>query len=125
MAAGRRDELYAQATALPPSVAEPVLAHGDLHLRHLFVSADGAATAVIDWDDTYRADPALDLMLVYGGFVGAARTAFLETYGPISREQERRARVLPVGVCAALAASVANGAVLQREALRGLVRSVS
>jgi aminoglycoside phosphotransferase (APT) family kinase protein len=74
VAAGRRDELYAQATALPPSVAEPVLAHGDLHLRHLFVSADGAATAVIDWDDTYRADPALDLMLVYGGFVGAART---------------------------------------------------
>ena len=119
------DELYAQACALPPSTAQPVLVHGDLHLRHLFVSADGAATGVIDWGDTCRADPAVDLMLAYGGFVGPARAAFLDAYGPVSLDQELRARVLSVGVCAALAASAADGSLLQREALRGLARSVS
>jgi aminoglycoside phosphotransferase (APT) family kinase protein len=47
--------LLEQAAALPP--AEPsVVAHGDLHVRHLLVD-DGEASGVIDWGDLCRGDP--------------------------------------------------------------------
>ena len=35
----------------PPPDGEPVLVHGDLHLRHVLVGADGGAAGVIDWGD--------------------------------------------------------------------------
>jgi aminoglycoside phosphotransferase (APT) family kinase protein len=117
--------LYAEACALPPWSAEPVLVHGDLHLRHLLVSPEGAATGVIDWGDACRADPSVDLLLAYAGFVGPPRQAFFDAYGQVSREQELRARVLAVGVCAALASTPALGQAVHREALRGLERAVS
>ncbi|GGC03482.1 phosphotransferase [Cellulomonas carbonis] len=81
---------------------EPVLVHGDLHVRHLLVDADGGAAGVIDWGDTALADPAVDLMIAFAAFRGAARQAFLDAYGGLDDETALRARVLAVHVCAAL-----------------------
>lgn len=122
---GAVHELYADACALGPSTVRPALVHGDLHLRHLFVDARGHATGVIDWGDVCLADPCVDLILAYGGFVGGSRSAFFDAYGPVSRDQELRARVLSLSVCAALAASAEVGSRLQQDALAGLRRSVA
>ena len=89
------DDVIAAADPLPAPTGEPVLVHGDLHLRHLLVGADGRATGVIDWGDCCLADPALDLSLAYGAFSGPARAALLSAYGrPVDEERELRARLL-------------------------------
>jgi aminoglycoside phosphotransferase (APT) family kinase protein len=101
--------------------------HGDLHVRHLLVDEDVRAAGVIDWGDLCVADPSVDLSLAYGGFRGRARTALLSAYGPVTEEQETRARVLAVFLCAALA-EYAAGTVregLLTEALAGLERAVA
>jgi aminoglycoside phosphotransferase (APT) family kinase protein len=104
-----------------------VLVHGDLHLRHLLVLPDGRPSGVIDWGDTCRADPAVDLSLAYAAFSGRARDAVLASYGPIDTDRELRARSLAVGLCAGLArAAVADGDdVLLAEYLRGIARAAS
>ena len=85
-----------------PAPAAPVLVHGDLHLRHLLIADDGSPTAVIDWDDICRADPAVDLPLYWSFLPPAARPAFLDAY-PATAEQLLRARVVAVFLCGALA----------------------
>lgn len=102
-----------------------VLVHGDLHLRHLLVLADGRPSGVIDWGDTCRADPAVDLSLAYAAFDGRAREALLASYGAVDAERELRARSLAVGLCAGLAqAALATGDdVLLAEYLRGITRA--
>jgi aminoglycoside phosphotransferase (APT) family kinase protein len=104
-----------------------VLAHGDLHVRHLLVDAAGQATGVIDWGDLCLADPAVDLSLAYAGFTGPARAELLAAYGPVSAGRELRGRVLAVFLCAALAEyAVSEGRPrLLRESVRGLGRAVS
>ena len=98
------DEVIAAADPLGPPDGEPVVVHGDLHLRHLLVGPDGLATGVIDWGDACLADPALDLSLAFGAFTGPARAALLAAYGrPLDEERELRARVLALCLCAALA----------------------
>lgn len=89
-----------------PSVGDPVLLHGDLHLRHVLVADDGAPTGVIDWGDTGLGDPAVDLMIGYAAFVGAVRDAFLDAYGPLEPGAPERARAIAVSVCSALLDSV-------------------
>ena len=105
----------------------PVVVHGDLHVRHLLVDDDGQAAGVIDFGDLCLADPAVDLSLAYGGFAGPARAALFAAYGPVSSEQEIRARVLAMFLCAALAEYAASQArpQLLREALTGLGRSTA
>ena len=98
----RVEDLLDAAAALPEPAGPLVLVHGDLHVRHVLVTADGSVTGVIDWGDTCLADPAVDLMLGYAGFVGAARGAFLEAYGEVPPDRELRARALAVHVTAAL-----------------------
>lgn len=119
--------LFAEAAPLGPSTARPVLVHGDLHARHVLVHPEGRAAGVIDWGDVALADPSVDLSLAYGAFAGAARHVFLETYGHVDKPMELRARVLAVGLCAALADQAAAGGSPQllAEALRGLTRAVS
>lgn len=104
-----------------------VLVHGDLHLRHLLVLPDGRPSGVIDWGDTCRADPAVDLSIAYAAFEGRAREALLESYGPVDAERELRARSLAVGLCAGLVcAALGSGEdVLLAEYLRGLERAVT
>ncbi len=104
--------------------ADAVLVHGDLHVRHLLV-ADGAPTGVIDWGDTALADPCVDLMIGFAAFDGAARTAFLDAYGPITPDRELRARAVAIRVTASLAhsAAVEGLEAVRREALAAIARA--
>ena len=110
---------------LGPPDGPLVLVHGDLHLRHLLVLPDGRPSGVIDWGDTCRADPAVDLSIAYAAFSGRAREAMLTAYAPVDSERELRARSLAVGLCAGLAraALASREDVLLAEYLRGLRRA--
>jgi aminoglycoside phosphotransferase (APT) family kinase protein len=118
--------LLEQAEQLP--AVEPVaVVHGDLHFRHLLVGENGRAAGVIDWGDLCRADPAIDLPLVWSFLPPSGRGAFLEAYGPVSEEQLVRARVLAVFLCAVLAryGHERGPATVEREALSGLERAAT
>jgi aminoglycoside phosphotransferase (APT) family kinase protein len=112
------------AERLPPS--EPVaVAHGDLHFRHILVDDRARVTGVIDWGDVCRADPAIDLQLVWSFLPPARRAAFLDAYGPVGDEQLLRARVVALSVTAALARYGQEEGMdaVAREALAGLERA--
>lgn len=121
---GDIDALFGSALELGPTAAE-VVVHGDLHMRHVLVQ-DGALSGVIDWGDVCRADPAVDLMLVWSFLPTAGREAFTREYGPVSEEQTVRARVLAISLCAALAVFARDKglAPLERETIAGLERTL-
>jgi aminoglycoside phosphotransferase (APT) family kinase protein len=127
---GRRpaglDGLLDKAEALPPAEGE-VVAHGDLHIRHVMVDPDGDLTGVIDWGDVCRADPSIDLSLLWSFFPAAGRAAFLAEYGPVSEAQLLRARVLAVNLSVILAVYGRDEGMrsVEREALDGLDRCLS
>src|SRR5262249_52864656 len=114
------------ALGLPPPSGRAV-AHGDLHLRHLLVGDDGVLTGVIDWDDVCRADPSIDLPLVWSFLPPEGRRDFLAAYGDVSEEQLLRARVLALFLCAALATYAHHEGLagLEGEATAGLARAAS
>ena len=118
------EELLVEAQGLLPP-ERPVVVHGDLHFRHLLVDR-GAASGVIDWGDVCRADPAIDLPLLWSFVPPRGRTAFLDAYGPVNDAQLLRARVLAIQLCAALAeyARVEGNAGVEREAVAGLERAL-
>lgn len=99
------DEVLAAAAGLGGPAEPPVLVHGDLHLRHVLVApgATDRVSGVIDWGDASLADPAVDLMIAFAAFDGAARAAFLESYGPLGDERTLHARATALAVTAALA----------------------
>ena len=127
---GRRpagvEQVLAEAEALPPPEGE-VLAHGDLHFRHMLVDDTGALAGVIDWGDVCRADPSIDLSLLWSFFPPEARSAFLAAYGPVSDAQLLRARALAINLCTILAVYGRDEAMadVEREALEGLDRCLS
>jgi aminoglycoside phosphotransferase (APT) family kinase protein len=118
------EAVLAQAEGLSRPEA-PVVAHGDLHFRHLLVSGR-AASGVIDWGDVCVADPAIDLPLLWSFVPPRGRTAFLDAYGPVSEAQLVRARVLAIQLCAVLAhyAHVEGVPGVEREGLAGLERAL-
>jgi aminoglycoside phosphotransferase (APT) family kinase protein len=118
--------LLEEGRGLAPPAAEPVLVHGDLHVRHLLLDDRGDASGVIDWGDVCLADPALDLALAYAAFSGPARVALVDAYGGLDAERELRARCLAVRLSALLAGyAAADGRpALLAEALAGLRRAV-
>ena len=123
---GAVDEVIAAGQPLGAPDGMPVLVHGDLHLRHLLVTREGAAAGVIDWGDACLADPALDLSLAYAAFSDASRAAFFEAYGAQPDEaRELRARVLALCICAALADNADQNGMprMLAEALAGLARA--
>lgn len=117
------DRLLREAERLAPPAGPEVLAHGDLHLRHVLVEG-GALSGVIDWGDVCRADPAIDLVLYWSLLPPPAREAFVTTYGAVHEERLLRARVLSLFLCAILGlyARDVGHARLEREALAGLGR---
>jgi aminoglycoside phosphotransferase (APT) family kinase protein len=119
------ERILAAAEQLPPASGEIVLVHGDLHLRHVLV-ADGAITAVIDWGDVCRADPCVDLMLVWSLLGRPGRERFYAEYGPVTAEQRLRSRVLAIGIHSMLVryAHDAGHASLQQEAVAALGRTL-
>lgn len=120
----RVERILAPAEKLPPVSSEPVLVHGDLHLRHVLV-ADGAIAAVIDWGDVCLADPCIDLVLVWSLLTPAGRERFFAEYGSVTTEQLLRSRVLAIVLDSMLAryAHDAGHASLQHEALAALERA--
>lgn len=122
------DDLLTRGAALGPPTGTPVLVHGDFHLRHVLVAADGTASGVIDWGDACLADPALDVSFAFAALDGEARSAFLDAYArEVDAERELRSRVLAVALCAVLAeyATVEGRPALLAEALAGVRRAVS
>ena len=123
-APAQAEELLAEAEGLPPP-EPPVVAHGDLHFRHLLVD-HGRASGVIDWGDVCLADPAIDLPLLWSFVEPEQRPAFLEAYGPVTDAQLVLARVLALQLCATLAhygRSEGNAAV-ERAGVDGLERAL-
>ena len=122
-ATGAEDVLDAALELPPPE--RVTLVHGDLHLRHAFVE-DGRLSGVIDWGDVCRADPAIDLVLVWCALPPAARAEFFSAYGPVSDAGLHRARVLSLFLCAVLAthARLEGLVAVGRESLAGLERTL-
>ena len=110
---------------LPP-VRPSVVAHGDLHVRHLLVNPDASLAGVIDWGDVCRADPSIDLSLYWSVLSPAGREALRDAYGPVSEERLLRARVLSLFLDAMLAiyAHAEGLRALERETTAGLRRTV-
>jgi aminoglycoside phosphotransferase (APT) family kinase protein len=118
------DEVLTAAEALP--VPEPtVIAHGDLHLRHLLLGERAEPAGVIDWIDVSRNDPCVDLVLFWCALPPAGRDLFLGAYGPLSEEQLLRARVVALFLCALLAVYGRHEGMetLERSAIAGLGRT--
>jgi aminoglycoside phosphotransferase (APT) family kinase protein len=120
----RAESLFVEAERLPPP-EPPVLVHGDLHFRHLLVDG-GRASGVIDWGDVCRADPAIDLPLLWSFVPPHGRGAFLAAYGPLNDAQLLRARLLAIQLCAVLARYGHHERLegVEREALAGLDRAL-
>ena len=118
------EELLAAAEDLPPPEA-PVVAHGDLHFRHLLVDG-GHASGVIDWGDVCVADRAIDLPLLWSFVAPGQRGAFLDAYGPVTDAQLVRARVLALQLCATLAhyGRVEGNEAVERAGVDGLERTL-
>jgi aminoglycoside phosphotransferase (APT) family kinase protein len=118
------ERLLSDALELEPPEAAAIV-HGDLHFRHVLVDGGGRLAGVIDWGDLCRADPSVDLALVWALLPRESRDAFLEAYGPVSGERLLRARVLALCLCAALAAYGRHEALpgVEGEALDGLRRA--
>jgi aminoglycoside phosphotransferase (APT) family kinase protein len=119
------DELLAEALELPLAEAT-VVCHGDLHFRQLLV--EGAElTGLVDWVDLCRADPGVDLSLVYGFLSPAARRDFFAEYGDVAPASHLRARVLALNLMAILAryGHVESVPGVKAEALAGLDRVLS
>ncbi len=118
--------LLDEAVELPASEAR-CLAHGDLHLRHILVGDPGGLAGVIDWDDICRADPAIDLVLLWAFLPPPARPVFLDAYGAIDRAAEVRSRVLAVFLAATLVLYGRDQGMpeIEREALASLHRAVA
>jgi aminoglycoside phosphotransferase (APT) family kinase protein len=116
--------ILADADRLPPST-DRVLAHGDLHVRHVLVD-HGVLSGVIDWGDVCRSDPAVDLMLVWSLLPPAGRVRFSAEYGPIDEAGRLRARVLALflGVTLAIYAHNVGDAALERECVASLERTL-
>lgn len=120
------ERLLRDAIGLPPPSRVLVL-HGDLHVRHVLVDRVGRATGVIDWGDVSAGDPSADLAMAFGSFVGTAREAFFQAYGPIDGLTELRARVIATFLAGALLTYAADVGLepLRAESLRSLERVVA
>jgi aminoglycoside phosphotransferase (APT) family kinase protein len=111
-----------RAAELLPAPRPTAVCHGDLHFRHVLVGDGGTVTGIIDWIDVCRADPRIDLLLVWSFFRPEDRLTFLDAYGAVAPESLLRARLLAFFLCATLAVCERN-ATVEREAVAGVERA--
>jgi aminoglycoside phosphotransferase (APT) family kinase protein len=83
-----------QALAAPTDV-EPTWIHGDLHPRNILVDR-GRLSAVIDWGDVTRGDPATDLAAIWMLFPPRAHD---RPSPPMDRYHRRRSAGRAAGPC--------------------------
>lgn len=116
--------LLTDAERLAPAPAT-VVAHGDLHIRHLLLDAGGLA-GVIDWGDLCRADPGIDLVPVWILLGPDGRARFIDEYGPVDDAQRLRSRVLALylGLMLLVYARDVGFESLARECVAGLERTL-
>ena len=119
------EDVFQTALTLPPPERLAIV-HGDLHLRHAFV-ADGRLSGVIDWGDVCRADPAVDLVLLWCALPPDGRRDFVAAYGDVPEDALVRARVLSIFLCAVLAIHARHVGLehVERESLTGLERTLA
>ena len=119
------EHILAPAEKLGPRPDAGVLCHGDLHIRQLLVG--DALNGIIDWVDVCRADPGIDLSLLWSFVPRDMFDTFLSEYGPVTEESLLLARVLALGLNATLAnyARDVGNAALARAALEGVRRAAA
>jgi aminoglycoside phosphotransferase (APT) family kinase protein len=119
------ERLLPEAEGLPAPTTSAVV-HGDLHFRHVLV-ADGRASGVIDWIDLCRADPAVDLQVLWSVVPPSGRERFVAAYGSIDDARLLRARVVALSLAAQLALyGHAEGQhAIAREALDCIARTLA
>jgi aminoglycoside phosphotransferase (APT) family kinase protein len=117
--------LLRDAEALEPTNLA-TLVHGDCHYRHVLVDG-GSVSGVIDWGDVCRAEPAVDLMILWLLLPPDGRRDFVAAYGPIDDARLLRARVLALflGVALGLYARDVGNARLERESVAALDRTLT
>ena len=117
------EDILAPAEKLGPRPDCGVLCHGDLHIRQLLVG--DALNGIIDWVDVCRADPGIDLSLLWSFVPRDMFGTFLSEYGPVAEESLVVARVLALGLNATLAkyARDVGNACLARAAIEGVKRA--
>jgi aminoglycoside phosphotransferase (APT) family kinase protein len=117
--------LLDRAERLPPAPPRATC-HGDLHFRQLLVDG-GRLTGVVDWVDVCRADPGIDLQIVYAYLPTTARGAFFAEYGDVAEESLVRARVVALNLSAVLARYGREQGLphVEREAIASLDRAVA
>lgn len=122
------EDLLVEAAGHPldPDAGPIVLAHGDLHARHLLLAPDGSdALGVIDFGDACRAPRAVDLPLLWMLLDGAGRDAFRSAYGDLREDELRHARVLAAMLAVMLFASADDvGIPGMRDACRRMLARV-
>jgi aminoglycoside phosphotransferase (APT) family kinase protein len=118
------ERLLREAQHLAPTFSEAIV-HGDLHARHVLVDK-GTVSAVIDWGDTCRGDPSIDVQAAWALLPEDGRNAFFAAYGSIDAETRLRARVLAVSLSTMLVlyARDQGRRALERECLAGLERAL-
>lgn len=117
--------LLDRAERLPPA-PPAATCHGDLHFRQVLVEG-GRLTGVVDWVDVCRADPGIDLQVVYAFLPPDARDAFFAEYGAVAEESLLRARVVALNLSAVLARYGRAQALapVEQEALASLDRALT
>lgn len=71
---------------------QPVLVHGDIHIRNVLLDESGVLSGIIDWGDVHLGDYAIDLSFLYSYFPLEVRQEFFKIYGEIDAETEELAR---------------------------------
>ena len=107
------------------TLAPRALCHGDLHFRQILVG--GRLNGIIDWVDVCRANPAIDLSLLWSFVPREMFDRFLTEYGSVSDEELLVARVLALGLNATLAnyARDLGNSRLEQEALAAVHRAAA
>ncbi len=65
LGAERAGQILRALDRLPPDTGDSIPCHNDLGAEHILVDASGAMTAVIDWTDAARTDPARDVARIH------------------------------------------------------------